>query len=46
MNDEIICKELGMADFNVISNHLSGRDDKKQKHLLRQCMAFWPITET
>ena len=43
MNDEIICKELGMAEFKVISQLLSGRDDKNQKHLLRQCMVSWPI---
>ena len=46
MDDEIICKELGMAEFNVISQLLAGRDDKNQKHLLRQCMVSWPISET
>ena len=46
MNDEIICKELGMAEFNVIYQLLAGRDDKNQKHLLRQCMVGWPTAET
>ena len=31
-----------MADFNVISQLLSGRDEENQKHLLRQCMAGRP----
>ena len=46
INDWIICKKSGMANFNVISQPQSGRDEENQKHLLRQCMADRPISET
>jgi hypothetical protein len=45
-NDSRICKKFGMANFNVISQPLSGRDEENQKYLLRECMAVRPISET
>ena len=35
-----------MADFNVVSQLLSGGDEQNQKHLLRQCITGRPISVT